>query len=472
MKGKAGYIIGAIIVFLVGILVGELAGGGLSKRGMTLKGGMTLEAKLAELDQKLGDLQAGAKGGGGQLQEGKEYKFDIEKSPVLGNPKAKVKLVVFSDLQCPFCEKTEAVLEELVRSNPDKYALYFKTKIIHEGAVLEHEAAYSAQAQGKFWELSDLFFSNRAEMIKISGEGEDPLKTKIYELAGQAGVNIDELKADLESHKYLPQIEAEDKEAKANSINSTPSVFINGYFYGYNPADIKAKAMELLEKPEAPKAEAKAEGLEAKFADIDKKLEDLKAAMAQRQKPQAPQGPEQGKLFSFDLSGAPVLGPKDAKVKLVVFSDFQCPYCERMAKFLEDLQKQNPGQVAIIYKNFVVHPTAGVEHQAAMAAASQGKFWQMHDLLFSNRDSLVQLGGQGPDKLKEKLMEFAKQIGLNASQFQKDLDNNAYDEVLKANMEEGRKAGITGTPSVFVNGYFYGYSPDALKTKVEEEIKK
>ena len=433
MKVKVGFIIGAVIVFLAGLLVGELLGGGLGG-GPKLKSGMTLEAKLAEIDSKLGEIQESAKGGGGgKLEEGKEYKFDLEQSPVLGNPNAKVKLVIWSDLQCPYCERVEGVLEELVKSNPDKYALYFKTKIIHPKAVIEHEATYSAQAQGKFWELNDLLFQNRREMIKLSQGDEEAYKNRIYELAGQAGVSIDQLKAELESRKYMPRLEEEDKEAKDNNIQSTPSVFINGYFYGYNPDEIKAKAQEILENPAAGKPQAKAEGLEATVAGIDQKLEELKTlcGRAKPQPAQQPRGPEQGKLFSFELAEAPTMGPKDAKVKLVIFSDFLCPYCKNMAQFLEDLQKQNPGQVSVTYKNFVVHPQARLEHEAAMAANAQGKFWQMHDLLYENQKAIGQLvkadesGTLTPESIaaiKAKVLELAKQAGLNMSQLQSDLE--------------------------------------------------
>jgi len=480
MKGKVGIIIGAVILFLVGFLVGQLVGGPLSKKKVVLKSGQTLETKLSEINQKLADLEAitkpGRKGG---LEEGKEYKFNLEKSPVLGNPNGKVKIVVWSDFQCPFCERMESLLEELVRANPDQYALYFKNKVVHSGALLEHEAGLAANAQGKFWEMNDLLFKNRAEMLKLSGEGEDKLKEKIYEFAGQAGVNVDQLKADLESHKYRPQIDEEDRESAGNQVMSTPSVFINGYFHGFNPEDIKARILEGGQKPagaEGAKEEVKAEGIEAKLAEMDEKIENLKKALARGPKGggggEEPQGPAQGKEFSFDLTTAPVLGPKDAKVKLVIFSDFQCPYCEKMGNFLEEIQMGNPKQIAVYFKNFVVHETAVMEHEAAMAAASQGKFWEYHNLLFQNRMELTKLAQEGEDKLKERLIGLAREAKLNVNQFQKELDSHTYQQIMKDNIAEGRKVGVAATPSVFVNGYFYGYKPEVIKGKVEEELKK
>jgi len=466
--------IGAVIVIFLGAILGLAVVSCQQGGKMKLKDGKTLEAKLDEINQKLGEIETLLKGGGrGRLQEGKEYKFNLEDAPVLGSKDAKVKVVIWSDFQCPFCERMGAMLEELVRANPNKFSLYFKNKVVHDGARLEHEAGLSAHAQGKFWELHDLFFQNRGEMVKASQEGEDKLKQKILELAAQAGVNVDKLKADLDSHKYSNKIDEEEKEASANQIMSTPSVFVNGYFYGYDPSVIREQILEADQKPSAGKETAKAEGIEGTLQEIDEKLDNLKKALEKKRPSQEqPQGPEMGKEFSFDLATAPVLGPKDAKVKVVIFSDFQCPYCERMSKILEEIQKANSGQVALFYKNFVVHESAILEHKAAMSAASQGKFWQYHDLLFQNRMDLFKLSQEGEDKLKEKLLELGKQAKLNTSQLKKDLESNTYESIIKNNIEEGRKVNVSGTPSVFINGYFYGYQPDVIKAKIEEEAKK
>ena len=195
----------------------------------------------------------------------------------------------------------------------------------------------------------------------------------------------------------------------------------------------------------------------------------------EEQKMQAQQqGPTKGTEYGFDIAkgAAPVIGDVNAKVKVVIFSDFQCPYCEKMSGILEDIQKEHPRDVAIFYKNFVVHQGALLEHVAAMSAFDQGNFKQMHDLLFKNRKELTGISGQGEDQLKEKLVELGKQAGLNAYKLKSDLDSGKYQELITSNKKEGQQAGVYATPSVFINGYFYGYDPDEVKKQIEEALNK
>jgi len=470
MKGKTGYVIVGIMLFLVGVLVGELAGGGLGKKkGVVLSTGQSLEDRLAEIDRKLADIDKQISGGG--LDRNKEYKFELSGAPVLGSSNAKVKLVLWSDFQCPFCKNMHQALESMVKSNPDNFALYMKDRVVHPAALIEHEAALAAQAQGKFWEFADQLFANQGEFQQLSQGGEDAqakIQDKLLDIAKNLGLNVDQFKSDLDSHNIKPVIDKEQEEASAAGINSTPTVLINGYFYGFEPEELKTKAAELLTSPEKPKAE----GLEAKLNSIDQKVSNLVKFFESRKQAQQPRGPQQGKEYKFDLAKSPVIGNPGAKVKVVVFSDFQCPYCEKMGLLLESVQKEHSKEVAIYFENYVVHPPAGPEHEAAMSANSQGKFRQMHDLLFKNRAELIKAGQEGEDKLVAKILELGKEAGLNVSQLKTDLEKGTYRELIAANMKEGQAAGVSGTPSVFVNGYFYGYNADDIKNQILEAIKK
>jgi protein-disulfide isomerase len=473
MKGKVGYVIVTAIVFLVGVLVGELASGGLSKKHDM--SGQTLEAKLTEIDQKL-TLIDQAVTGGGPFDPNKEYTFNLKDAPVMGNASAKVKLVLWSDFQCPYCKKMHTSLEGLIKSNPDKFALYMKDRIVHPTAQLEHEAAQAAKAQGKYFEMADLLFDNQQELEGLSRAGEENqanYEAKLAEYAKQLGMNVDQFKADLDSHKYKDILDAEQQEANTSEINSTPTVFINDHFYGYDPEALKAKATELLSSAGGEKP--KKEGIEAKIDSIDQKLEKLTKLFEERKKQaQQPHEPVKGKEYGFDLGKGqvPVIGDANAKVKVVIFSDFQCPYCDKMAGILEGLQKDHPQDIAIFYKNYVVHQGALLEHEAAMSAFDQGKFKQMHDLLFANREQLTQISGQGEDKLKEKLLELGKQAGLNVTKLKSDLESGKYQEIITSNIKEGQQANVNGTPSVFINGFFYGYNPEDVKKQIEEAVKK
>jgi protein-disulfide isomerase len=156
--------------------------------------------------------------------------------------------------------------------------------------------------------------------------------------------------------------------------------------------------------------------------------------------------------------------PADA-VTIVLYSDFQCPFCAQLSKPFRELQTKGVDGVKpqVTFKHFplVIHPKAQLAHQAALAAAEQGKFWEMHDLLFAN-----QRGAE-----RENLLAYAQQLGLNIDRFKKDLDNAQVKARIEADKADGEKLGLTGTPTFFVNGkpYVGARSLDQLKQIVQGE---
>ncbi len=146
----------------------------------------------------------------------------------------------------------------------------------------------------------------------------------------------------------------------------------------------------------------------------------------------------------IDIGKSPVKGPKDAKVAVIAFSDFQCPYCSKGKSIMDDLVKMYPKDVKVVFKNLPLdfHPQAMPAAKAAHAAGIQGKFWEMHDLLFDNQKSLA-------DSYYE---EAAKTIGLDIEKFKKDFAAPETEEAVKADKELAGKLGVQGTPNFFVNG--------------------
>lgn len=147
---------------------------------------------------------------------------------------------------------------------------------------------------------------------------------------------------------------------------------------------------------------------------------------------------------AIDISGSPFQGPENAPVAVVVFSDFQCPYCARIGSIIDQVRAQYPKQVKSVYKNFPLssHKYSTKAAQAAMAAGAQGKFWEFHDLIFKN---FRQLNDQ-------KIDEFVETLKLDKAQFEKTM--NAPQTIAKINSDkqEGVEADVRGTPTVFVNG--------------------
>ncbi len=165
-------------------------------------------------------------------------------------------------------------------------------------------------------------------------------------------------------------------------------------------------------------------------------------------------------------AGAPVMGPEKAKITLVEFSDFQCPYCAVAAPVLTAVLKAYPDQVKLIFKQYPleIHEHAALAAAAALAAKQQNKFWEMHDAMFANRRNLT----------REQLSMLAKGIGLDMTKFQADLDSPATKKALEQDIHDGDDARVEGTPTVFINGQRYNgpLNAQALKMILDQQLKK
>jgi protein-disulfide isomerase len=167
---------------------------------------------------------------------------------------------------------------------------------------------------------------------------------------------------------------------------------------------------------------------------------------------------------SVDLAGATFLGPKDAPVVLVEFADYQCPYCQKVHPDLQKLQKEFGDKIAIAYKDFPLpmHPFAEKAAEAARCAGVQGKFWEFHDKLFVDKKL-------EPADLKED----ASALRLNTTQFDACLDSGSQTAAVQKDAGEGKRLGLTGTPSFFANGHFFSgaVTYDALRDMVAQQLK-
>ncbi|MHB1844699.1 MAG: thioredoxin domain-containing protein [Deltaproteobacteria bacterium] len=140
----------------------------------------------------------------------------------------------------------------------------------------------------------------------------------------------------------------------------------------------------------------------------------------------------------------PAKGPADASVTIVEFSDFQCPYCEREEKVLRQILADFPKDVRIVFRDFPldIHPDAQRAAQAGSCADAQGQFWAMHDKLFENQHALS----------LDAIKGYARAVGLNPTKFDACLDSAAVAAHVSQSVEDGERAGVDGTPALFVNG--------------------
>ena len=156
--------------------------------------------------------------------------------------------------------------------------------------------------------------------------------------------------------------------------------------------------------------------------------------------------PDPNKHYSVNTKGSPSKGAKNAKLAVVEFSDFQCPFCSRVNPTMDQIVKEYGDEVAVVFKHLPLrmHSKAPAAHAASEAAHRQGKFWEMHDLIFANQRELTQ----------QKYEEYAQQLGLDMDRFRKDAASPEVKKKVDADAAEAARLGVTGTPGFFVNGRF------------------
>jgi protein-disulfide isomerase len=179
-------------------------------------------------------------------------------------------------------------------------------------------------------------------------------------------------------------------------------------------------------------------------------------------------GPEPPKLLedpvTIPTAGAPVRGPANAPVTLVEFSDFQCPYCSIAVGKLNAVLEAYPAKVKLIFKQFPLdtHSQAAFAAMAAIAANRQGKFWQMHDALFAHRNDLT----------RATILKLAGGVGLDMKAFVADIDSPETKKIVLRDMEDGDRAGVEGTPTVYIDGKKYNGPLDlpAIRKIIDSEL--
>jgi protein-disulfide isomerase len=187
--------------------------------------------------------------------------------------------------------------------------------------------------------------------------------------------------------------------------------------------------------------------IEKNQADILAKLKTMEEAIGKIPARAAiPRRPaiDYNKVHNLPIGSSAVRGNREARVTIVEFSDYQCPYCARLDPTLKKVLKAYPNDVKLVYKDFPLsfHQNARNAAKAARAAGEQGKYWEMHDLIFENFS-----------KLNDAIYkDFATRLNLDINKFTADFNSNKYDALIQQDINLGRKAGVTGTPTLYMNG--------------------
>ncbi|HEY6251808.1 MAG TPA: thioredoxin domain-containing protein [Candidatus Angelobacter sp.] len=342
-----------------------------------------------------------------------------------GPANAAVTIVEFSDFECPFSGKAAPEIKHLLEANPQKIRLIFKHNPLpfHSHSSLAHEAAMAAGDQGKFWEMHDLLFVHQGQL----GEAD------LLQYARQLKLDLAVFQHALESHAYKHMVAENLEEGRALGVGGTPTFFINGKkLVGAQSAQVFQAAID------------EALGLPARVVPVP--------------------APETDAIERVEIGNAPIRGPTAAPVTIIEFSDFQCPFCAEAVPNMQELARQYPQGIRWVFKNFPLefHTDSLLAHKAALAAGEQGKFWEMHDLIFANQGAIK----------RDDLIQKASQLGLEVKKFIADLDGNKFQSILESDKAEGARLGVTGTPTFFINGKrkIGAWPLDAYKQLVEAEL--
>ncbi|MFA4952777.1 MAG: thioredoxin domain-containing protein [Candidatus Pacearchaeota archaeon] len=170
-------------------------------------------------------------------------------------------------------------------------------------------------------------------------------------------------------------------------------------------------------------------------------------------------------IKNVGIGNLPPRGNPNAKIKIIEFSDFQCPACKASHPTMDRIFQDYREEVVLYYRYFPLsmHENSFIAAEAAECANEQGKFWEYHNILFDNQDKLD----------KENLKRYAEQIKLNSERFNSCLDNEETKEIISTDLNEAKALNLKGTPTFFINGKeVFGGNEQELRKLIEEELKK
>ncbi|MBK6579729.1 MAG: thioredoxin domain-containing protein [Sandaracinaceae bacterium] len=457
--------IASIASFSVGNLVGQRSGGG----------GEDAEVVVAPSDDGAGEGEgaAGAIGAGAAAPGGTpRYAIPVTAAqPSKGPANALVTMVVFSEFQCPFCSRMIPITEQMLREYPTQVRVVWRNLPLgfHPNAMPAAEAAMEAFAQGgneKFWRLHDILFQNQRELTREN----------LDRWAGEVGLDMTRYRAAMDGHTHQRAIEADAALAAQIGAQGTPNSFINGIqVTGAQPFEA-FKAIIDAEIANAQRLIASGTPAANIYAAVTRGglTRAAPAAAPGAQPGAAPQQarpqPDPNAVYRVPVEGRlPQQGPDDALVTLVLFSEFQCPFCSRVEPTVTRIVQEYGRDVRVVWMNNPLgfHPNAMPAAIAAMEAFEQGgnaKFWALHALLFEHQADLS----------RPNIETYAQQAGLNMAQLRAALDNNEHQAIITAQQQLAQGLGASGTPSFFINGRnLRGAQPfEAFKMVIDEELAK
>lgn len=373
-----------------------------------------------------------------------------------------VEIVEFTDYQCPFCGRAESTIADLKR----EYGAALRVTIrhnplpFHQQAMGAALAAEAAREQGRFDAMHDRLFANQQSLDA----------NNLIEHARALGLDVERFKRDMAAQGIKERVQRDMDIAAAIGATGTPAFFVNGLnLRGAQPIE-QFKLLIDAEISEASRANRRGDAwLSDRLSSNNSQLWGfLRGGQVPPTKPANPPAKVDQTIYKVkvDPKVDAIDGPKDALITMVVFSEFQCPFCKKLEPTLDELMIRYKGKIRRVFKHMPLpfHKDAEPAGKAAICAQQQGKFWEMHRSLFEDQTRLDEAS----------LRNRASAIGLNLAKFDKCLVAPATDARMKADMALAGEVTARGTPNTFINGRkLTGSKPvEEFAAVIDDELKR
>jgi protein-disulfide isomerase len=383
--------------------------------------------------------------------------------PVWGKASAPVTIVEVSDFECPFCSKVGPTLKQIKEKyGPDKVRIVWKHNPLpfHKAARSAHEAAATVNGvagSDAFWKFHDSAFANQKALTPENYE----------KWATEAGADLAKFKAAFAAKKYAAKVDEDMAVAKKIGASGTPAFRINGVtLKGAQPF---AKFAEVIDAQLEEAKKLVASGTKPADVYVALTKKNFTAQPTAPDKPATPPADDKGVWKVPVLASDPIKGPKDALVTLIVFSEFQCPFCKKVNDTLKQVVTTYPNDVRVVWKDNPLgfHPRAkpaAIMARHVFKTKGSKAFWEAHDAIFESQPKLEDAD----------LNTIADRLGLDWTEIKAAIDGNKYNDELQASMALATGVQARGTPHFFVNGVrLSGAQPfDAFKKAIDEQLSK
>ena len=354
------------------------------------------------------------------------YKAPLGDAPSDGPADAPITIVYWSDYACGYCYRVQATLDTLTRMFPGQIRFVHRTLPLDDDENVGAEAALAAAAQGQFRPMNDRLYALAGHVDRAAVEL----------IARELGLDMVRFRGELDTKAYRAQVASDAAAARALGVTGTPAFFVNGR--PIHGAQNLKTFVDVVDQ-ELSRAQATPGGYDALVATGKLQAD----APQETERPEFELDPNTAYRVGLGLPGHQ-LGPDTAPVTIVVWSDFQCPFCKRSAPVVEKLRAKYGDDVRVVFRHLAMqmHRHAQLAAEAAVAAADQGKFWAFHDQIWAHFGQLTR-----PD-----LDGFAQAVGLDMPRFKAALDERRYRDLVVQESATALALGVDGTPTMFVNG--------------------